>query len=78
MTELQDIATAMHKMAVTGLNGWLANANREAPCFIFFLSVPRPGTLTKLFNIRPPQSLKQYWETRILDFGLIPRTAFKK
>jgi len=47
MTELQDIGTPMHKMAINVLNDWLANANREAPCFMFFPFRPAAGNVNQ-------------------------------
>jgi hypothetical protein len=47
MTELQDIGTPTHKMAINVLNGWLANANREALCFMFFPFRPAAGNVNQ-------------------------------
>jgi hypothetical protein len=52
MTGFNGASNPMHKIAITILNDWLANMNREDLCFMAFSFPSRAGTT------RPPSTLQ--------------------
>jgi hypothetical protein len=46
MTGVNGANNPMHKIAITILNDWLANMNREDPCFMAFSFPSRAGNYT--------------------------------